>query len=145
MLIKHVKRFDNSCLTRINCSLQHAINTGFHHPIVIHPRKISSTNHQIIRNEINKMLATDIISPPNSPWALPVVIVKKKDESPSFCIDYSRLDEITQKDVYLLPRMDDVIEHLNGSKMFSKLDLKSGYFQVHLAHDEQKKNSFYNN
>ena len=88
------------------------------------------------------MLDNGIISPSNSPWASPVVIVNKPDGSPRFCIDYRRLNSITQKDVYPLPRIDDVIERLNGSRVFSTLDLRSGYFQVPLALDERDKTAF---
>ncbi|CAF4754421.1 unnamed protein product, partial [Rotaria magnacalcarata] len=59
-----------------------------------------------------------------------------------FCIDYRRVNSITQKDVYPLPRIDDVIERLNGSQIFSKLDLGSGYFQVPLAPEEHSKTAF---
>ncbi|CAF4208079.1 unnamed protein product, partial [Adineta steineri] len=142
MLHRYSSLFDDSCLQGITCKPQSAINTGSHSPVAEHPRRVSHLNRQVINKEVQKMLHNRIIEPSNSPWAAPVVIVKKSDGSPRFCIDYRRLNTITQKDVYPLPRIDDVIERLNGSKIFSKLDLRSGYFQVPLAPDERPKTAF---
>jgi transposase InsO family protein len=142
ILHQYEQLFDDSCSTGIHCEPQCAINTGSHFPIAEHPRRISPLNRQIINDEVQKMLSKGIISFSNSPWASPVVIVKKRDGSPRFCIDYRRINLITQKDVYPLPRIDDVIERLNGSQIFSKLDLRSGYFQVPLASTERDKTAF---
>ncbi len=142
MLHNYHQLFDDSCSQGINCKPQYAINTGSHSPLAEHPRRVSHLNRQIINNEVKKMLDNGIIEPSNSPWASPVVIIKKHDGSPRFCIDYRRLNSITQKDVYPLPRIDDVIERLNGSQIFSKLDLRSGYFQVPLALEEHAKTAF---
>jgi hypothetical protein len=142
MLHQYQQIFDASCLKGIHCPPQSTINTGSHPPLAEHPRRISHLNRQIINDEVKKMLENGIISSSNSPWASPVVIVKKRDGSPRFCIDFRRLNSITQKDVYPLPRIDDIIERLNGSTIFSKLDLRSGYFQVPLAHDERHKTAF---
>ncbi|CAF1230626.1 unnamed protein product [Rotaria sp. Silwood1] len=78
----------------------------------------------------------------NLPGASPVVIVKKSDGFSRFCIDYSCLNFITQKHVYSLPHIDDVIERLNGSQIFSKLDLRGGYFHVPLEYKERAKTAF---
>ncbi|CAF3599838.1 unnamed protein product [Rotaria socialis] len=142
MLHHYHQLFDESCSQGITCTPQYAINTGSHSPLAEHPRRVSHLNRQIINNEVKKMLDNGIIEPSNSPWASPVVIVKKSDGSPRFCIDYRRVNSITQKDVYPLPRIDDVIERLNGSQIFSKLDLRSGYFQVPLAPEEHSKTAF---
>jgi hypothetical protein len=142
MLHQYQEFFDDSCLKGIHCTPQHAINIGSHAPLAEHPRRTSFLNRQIIADEVKKMLHNGIISPSNSAWASPVVIVKKRDGSPRFCIDFRRLNYITQKDVYPLPRIDDVIERLNGATIFSKLDLRSGYFQVPLAEDEREKTAF---
>ncbi|CAF2224972.1 unnamed protein product [Rotaria magnacalcarata] len=142
LLHQYYQLFDNSCFKGIYCSPQHAINTDSHSPLAEHPRRTSFFNKQLIASEVKKMLDNGIISPSHSPWASPVVIVKKRDGSPRFCIDFRRLNSITRKDVYPLPRIDDVIEKLNGSTIFSKLDLRSGYFQVPLAADERDKTAF---
>ena len=68
----------------------------------------------------------------NSPWASPIVLVKKKDGSLRFCIDLRKLNARTIKDAYSLPRIEESLDCLNGASIFTSLDLKSGYWQVEL-------------
>ena len=78
----------------------------------------------------------------NCQWKSPVVLVRKKDNSLRFCVDYRMLNEVTQKDSYPLPRIDDTIDTLAGSRMFSTLDLKSGYWQVGIHPQDREKTAF---
>ncbi|GFV64241.1 retrovirus-related Pol polyprotein from transposon opus [Trichonephila clavipes] len=81
------------------------------------------------------MKNNDVIEPSSSPWASPIVLVRKKEGSTRFCVDYRRLNDVTKKDSYPLPRIDDTLDKLAGNSWFSTLDLKSGYWQVELHPD----------
>ena len=83
-----------------------------------------------------------MIDASDSPWASSVVLVKKKDGSKRFCVDYRRLNNLTVKNAYPIPRLDDSLDALGGSRWFSTLDLASGYWQVELDEEAQKKSAF---
>ena len=83
-----------------------------------------------------------IIEPAASPWASNVVLVKKKDGSPRFCVDYRRLNSITYKDSYLLPLIDNCLNALSGSSWYSTLDLRSGYYNIPIAESNRDKSAF---
>ena len=87
------------------------------------------------------MLDQGVIEPSTSPWALPIMLLKK-DGSIRFCIDYRKINDVTWKDTYPLPHIDETLEALTGTKYFSTLDLASGYWQVELDLQEQKKSAF---
>ena len=81
-----------------------------------------------------------MIEPASGAWSSPVVLVKKKDQS--FCVDYRKLNAVTLQDAYPLPRIDESLDALVGSRYFSTLDLTSGYWQVPLDADAQEKSTF---
>ena len=78
------------------------------------------------------MLEAKIIERSNSPWSFPCILVKKKDGSHRFCADFRQLNKITKSNSYPLPVIDDILAQLGGSKYFTTLDLKSGFWQVRM-------------
>jgi len=86
-----------------------------------------------MKDLLTEMQAKDVIQPSQSPWASPVVLVQKKDGSTRFCIDYRKLNSVTQKDAYPIPRIGDTLDTLAGSQWFLTLDMVSGYWQVEVG------------
>ena len=84
-------------------------------PVHQSPYRVSLKERRVIQDQVQEMLDDDIIQPSRSPWAFPVVLVKKKDGTLRFCVDYRRLNAVTKKDVYPLPRIDDTLDRLRHS------------------------------
>jgi hypothetical protein len=87
----------------------------------------------IINTAVDEMLQDGIIKPSKSAWSSPVVIVRKKDGQHRFCIDFRKVNEVTERDAYPLPHITATLDKLRGAKYLSTLDLKNGYWQVPLA------------
>src|SRR5690606_12483973 len=107
--------------------VSHSINTDDAIPIRQRSYRYSREERNTIQQHVDEMLRNDVIEPSSSPWASPVVSVGKKDGSIRFCIDFRKINAVTKKDVYPLPRIDDALDTLYGCSFFSSLDLKSGY------------------
>ena len=122
--------------------LQHRIYTGDAPPIRQQFRRMCQQKKQELRALLAEMLSKEIIQPSSSPWSSPVVLVRKKDGTSRFCVDYRKVNSVTRKDAYPLPRINDVLDTLAGSKLFSTLDLISGYWQVGLHQDDKEKTAF---
>ena len=115
--------------------VKHHIELKDYTPIKDRYRRIPPHQYEEVRKHLKEMLDIGAIRRSNSPWASPVVLVRKKDRSLRFCIDLRKLNARTVKDAYSLPRIEDALDSLNGACIFTSLDLKSGYWQVELDED----------
>ena len=122
--------------------VQHEIRTGDARPVRVPPRRLPIHMEQVVRAELTTLLEQGVIQSSESPWSAPVVMVKKKDGSNRFCVDYRRLNDLTEKDAYPLPNIEDNLAQLGGGAWFATLDLASGYWQVGMKQADQPKTAF---
>lgn len=123
-------------------AVYHHIPTGTAPPIRQRYRPIPPSLYAEMRELLRGMLEGGVIRESSSPWAAPVVLVRKKDGGWRFCVDYRRLNEVTHKDAYPLPRIEESLTGLKGATWYSTLDLASGYWQVEVHPDDQEKTAF---
>jgi hypothetical protein len=142
LLIKYQKIFDTSKPSIARIAAPPMINTGSNLPIHSHVYRTDPIKQQHISKIINDMLNSGQIQKSYSSWSSPVLLVKKKDGSYRFVIDYRQLNNITERDSYPLPRIDETLNRLNGNNYFSKLDLKTGYHQIPIHSSDKDKTTF---
>ncbi|PFX22079.1 Transposon Ty3-I Gag-Pol polyprotein [Stylophora pistillata] len=112
--------------------VQHVIDTSDVTPIKQMPYRTSPECKKEIDRQVNDMLERGIVQESVSAWSSPVVLVKKKDGSMRFCVDYRKLKKITRKDCFSLPLIADTLDSLSGTSVFSTIDTKSGYWKIEL-------------
>jgi hypothetical protein len=95
-----------------------------------------------LKKQLQELLDKEFIRPSTSPWGCPALFVKKKDESLRLCVDYRPLNAVTIKNKYPLPRIDVLFDQLVGAKVFSKIDLHSGYHQIKIRASDIPKTAF---
>jgi hypothetical protein len=95
-----------------------------------------------LKKQIDELLEKGYIRPSTSPWAVPVLFVEKKDGTKRMCIDYRALNEVTVKNKYPLPRIEDLFDQLRGASVFLKIDLRSGYHQLRIRLADIPKTTF---
>ncbi len=111
-------------------------------PVRIPPRRVAQGRRKIIEDDIQKMEKERTIIKSSSPWCSPIILVRKKDGSIRFCVDYRKINNATHKDVYPLTRIDNILEALRGAKYFCSIDLASGYWQIKVANKDREKTAF---
>lgn len=122
--------------------VQHNILATPGQPVKQSPRRMASDNRLAADQQVQQSLESGVAQPNNSSWAAPIVMVKKKDQSPRLCVDYRPLNEQTFKDAYPLRRIQDTVDTLSTAKYFSTLDLTSGYWQVEMTPRARKAAAF---
>ncbi|KAI8486535.1 hypothetical protein Bbelb_357700 [Branchiostoma belcheri] len=123
-------------------TIKHKIPTGDTPPIRQPYRSIPPSLYKEVKQHVQDMLDQDVIRESCSPWASPVVLVRKKDGDLRFCIDYRRLNAKTHHDAFPLPRIEESLAALQGAAIFSTLDLASGYWQVAVDEADKEKTAF---
>lgn len=122
--------------------VQHTIDTGDSRPVNLAAYPLSQSQLEEQTKQVTTMLEKGLIRTSSSPWGAPVLFVKKHDNSWRMCIDYRGLNEVTAKNTYPLPRIQDCLDRIGNSKYISKLDLLSGFHQVLNAEDSISRTAF---
>lgn len=111
-------------------------------PVSMAPYRMSASELAELKKQLEDMLDKKLVRPSVSPWGAPMLLVKKKDGSMRLCIDYRQLNKVTIKNRYPLLRIDDLMDQLVGAKIFSKIDLRSGYHQIKVKDEDMQKTAF---
>ena len=122
--------------------VKHRIDLYDERPFKLRHRRIPPSMYNEVKSHLQQLLTSGIIRRSHSPWSSNVVLVRKKDGSLRMCVDYRELNKRTIPDSYALPRIEEVLDSLGGSKYFSVLDMKSGYYQVELNESHKERTAF---
>nr|GEZ25596.1 putative reverse transcriptase domain-containing protein [Tanacetum cinerariifolium] len=111
-------------------------------PLARAPYRLALSEMKELLDQLQELSKKGFIRPSSSPWGAPVLFVKKKDGSFRMCIDYQELNKLTVKNCYLLSRINDLFDQLQGSSIYSKIDLRSGYHQLRVQEEDIQKTAF---
>ena len=142
-LVKWKHTFSKDLTDLGNCDLiKHEIKLTDNEPFKEPARRIPPALFQEVKEHLKEMMAAGAIRPSHSPYSSNVVIVRKKDGTIRFCVDFRKLNSKTVTDAYAIPRVEDSLHLLAGARYFSKLDLRSGYWQVEIKEEDKNKTAF---
>ena len=122
--------------------MEHAIGNGDHKPIKQHPRRMAPYQRPLVEQQIESLLSQRRITPTNSPWRSPVELARKRDSSFRMRGDYRKLNAVISRDGQPLPRVDDILESLDGARYFPCLYFALAYWQVKVAAKDCAKTAF---
>ncbi|CAB3248007.1 unnamed protein product [Arctia plantaginis] len=111
-------------------------------PVVYRPYRLSYSERDLVRSMVQEMIESGIICESKSPYASPILLVKKKTGEKRLCVDYRALNNKTKRERYPLPLIDDQLDRLAGHSLFITLDCASGYYQIPIAEESQDKTAF---
>lgn len=126
------------CITKFEMN----INLKDEVPVVYRPYRLSHSERKDVQNIINDLLENDVIQDSNSPYASPILLVRKKNGEQRLCVDYRALNAKTIKDKFPLPRTDELLEKLKNCRFFTTLDVASGYYQIPVNESSVSKTAF---
>jgi RNase H-like domain found in reverse transcriptase/Reverse transcriptase (RNA-dependent DNA polymerase)/Integrase zinc binding domain len=142
LLQKYWKLFTTDGGDGTTARIEHRIDTSMSRPLANTVRRMSPPMLDILRTEVSKLLATGVAEEAQTPWAASPVLVKKKNGEHRLAIDYRRLNQVTKSDAYPIQSIQSILDAMDGSKVFTSLDLCNGYFQVHVAPEDREKTGF---
>ena len=143
LLSRYDDVFSRSALDMGRASLvEHTIDTGSQRPIRQGLRRHPTAYMETIDKQVDELIQNDFVEPAASAWTSNVVLVRKKDGSHRFCVDYRAVNEVTYKDMYPLPHIDTCLGSMNGAVWFSTLDLRSGYHAIPIKECDRDKTAF---
>ena len=122
--------------------VHHEIPTGDNPPIRQRAYRLSTKDKNLVSAALDEMMEAGIIEKSSSPWSSPIILIPKKDSGVRIVVDYRKLNEVTKKDSYPLPRIDDIHETMGGHNWFSSVDFLSGYYQIPVANKDKEKTAF---
>ena len=115
--------------------VEHKMDLQCNKPLKQRASRLTWAKQKIADVKVEKMLVDDVIEHSTSPWSSPIVLVKKKDGSIRFCMDYRRINDLSKKDAYPLPRINETLETLGEAEWFCTMDLASGYWQIKMKEE----------
>ena len=111
-------------------------------PIAQKPYRMNPKELDELKRQLEDMLQKGLIRPSASPWGSPVIFVDKRDGTTRLCVDYRKLNDVTIKNKYPLPKIEDLFDQMNGARVFSKIDLRTGYHQLKVRETDIPKTAF---